>query len=97
MSKAAALKVDADGGDAIFSVRVVPGASSDKICGMADGALRVRIAAPPRDGKANRRLLKFLAKVLGVSAGRIEIAGGEKARLKRIIVRNSDRESIEKN
>ena len=97
MGTAAALpRVDADGGDAVFSVRVVPGASSDKVCGVSEGCLRVRVAAPPHDGRANKRLLKFLSKTLGIPAGRLEIASGEKARIKNIRVKNIDKASIEK-
>lgn len=97
MEKAAApLRVDTDGGDAVFSVRVVPGASSDKVCGISEGCLRVRVAAPPHDGRANRRLLKYLSKALVISGGKLEIASGEKARSKKIRVKNVDKALIEK-
>jgi uncharacterized protein (TIGR00251 family) len=64
---------------AALTVRVTPRARKDEIGGiLADGTLRVRITAPPVEGKANEALVSFLAKVLGVRKSRIEIVAGEK-------------------
>lgn len=90
------LKVDAAGGDVVFYVRAVPGASADKVAGVSEGALRVRVAAPANEGKANKRLIKFLAKELGLPGGGLEIGAGEKGRLKKIIVSGANRAEIEK-
>jgi len=58
-------------------VRVVPNASRTEIVGwMADGSLKIRLAAPPVDGEANRELVSFLAKTLKLSKSDIEIANG---------------------
>jgi uncharacterized protein (TIGR00251 family) len=66
-------------------VRVVPGAQRDGLAGVHDGQLRVRIAAPPRDGAANARLIRFLARqILGVSKSRVEIVNGQTGRTKRV-------------
>lgn len=46
---------------------------------MADGTLRVRVQAPPVEGKANQALKGFLAEVLGIRERRIEIVAGEKS------------------
>jgi uncharacterized protein (TIGR00251 family) len=67
-----------------FSVRVVPRASRSEIVGEHDGALKVRIAAPPVDGAANEELVKVLAKTLGVAKSSVEIAGGETSKTKQI-------------
>ncbi len=56
---------DADGG-AVLAVKVVPGASRDRIAGVLGGALKVAVAAPPEKGKANAAVAKLLAKALGV-------------------------------
>jgi len=66
-------------------VRVVPGAQRDGLAGVHDGMLRVRVAAPPRDGAANARLIRFLARsVLAMARSRVEIVKGEAARTKRV-------------
>jgi uncharacterized protein len=69
-----------------FSVRVVPRASRSEIVGEHDGALRVRIAAPPVDGAANEELVRLLARKLGVARSAIKITGGQTAKLKVISV-----------
>jgi hypothetical protein len=46
---------------------------------MEDGSLRIRVSAPRVEGKANKALIKFLAKILGVRKNRIEIVAGEKS------------------
>jgi uncharacterized protein (TIGR00251 family) len=52
----------------------------------ADGALRVRVAAPPVDGAANAAVLRLLADLLGVPRSRLEIASGASARHKRVTI-----------
>src|SRR5262245_29161932 len=49
-----------------IAVRVQPRAKSDELAGIVDGALRVRLRAPPVDGAANQALVAFLAEELGV-------------------------------
>lgn len=71
-----------------FKVRVQPRASKTEISGEHDEALKLRIAAPPVDGKANQECRRFLAKTLGISASSVEIVSGESSRDKVIRVRN---------
>lgn len=54
--------------------------------GFEDGVLRVKIAAPPVKGKANRELVGFLSKLLGVSKGSITIEKGATSRRKLIAI-----------
>jgi hypothetical protein len=64
---------------AALTLRVTPRARKTEFAGvLEDGILRVRVAAPPVEGKANAELLAFLAKVLGVRKGRIEIVVGQR-------------------
>lgn len=64
---------------AALTIRVTPRARKTAIGGVLDdGTLRVRVAAPPVEGKANKALIAFLAKVLGVRKNKIEIVAGEK-------------------
>ncbi len=69
-----------------FAVRVVPRASISEIAGEFDGALRVRLCAPPVEGAANRELIKLLAKELRISQSAIEIISGLTSKLKAVRV-----------
>ncbi len=64
-------------------VRVQPNASKDEILGFGeDGILKVRVAAPPSDGVANRRLVKYISRRLGLRSSEVSILSGHKARHK---------------
>ncbi len=64
---------------AALTVRVTPRARRNEFAGiLEDGTLRVRISAPPVEGKANLALVTFLATVLDVRKNRIEIVAGHK-------------------
>lgn len=78
----------------IFKVRVVPRASRSEIVGEHDGALRVRIAAPPVDGAANEELVSLLARKLGVSRSAVTITGGHTAKLKQLRVTGVSPDSL---
>jgi uncharacterized protein len=69
-------------GSLVFAVRVVPRASRTAAAGEHDGALKVRVAAPPVEGAANEELTRYLAKRLGVSGGSVEIVGGHTSKTK---------------
>ncbi len=60
----------------VFTVRIVPRASHSEIIGAYDGGLRIRIAAPPVEGAANRELVRLLAKSLKVPQNAVEIVAG---------------------
>lgn len=72
------------GDDLILDCRLQPKASSDEIVGDLGSELKIRISAPPVDGKANAHLTKFLAKSFGVSKSQVAIEKGELGRSKRI-------------
>lgn len=71
-----------EGGALVFAVRVVPRASKTAIVGEHDGALKVRVAAPPVEGAANAELTHFLSKQLGVPTRAVEIVGGHTSKTK---------------
>ena len=71
-----------------IKVRVQPRASRTEITGEHAGTLKLRVAAPPVDGKANDECKRFLAKLLKVSATSVEIISGESSRDKVIQVSN---------
>lgn len=68
----------------ILTVRVVPRASKSEIVGEVNGALKVKIAAPPVDGAANAELIRLFSRKIGVSKSRIEILSGQSSPLKRV-------------
>ena len=69
-----------------FSVRLTPRGGADRIEGVRNGVLHVRVAAAPVDGGANLALVRLLARELGVPSGAVTIVGGERAHTKRIVV-----------
>lgn len=65
------------GADVLVAVKVVPGASRSRVAGMLGDRLKVAVAAPPEDGKANQALCALLGEVLGVPAKRIQVTAGQ--------------------
>lgn len=71
--------------DNLLSVRVIPRAKRNQISAiLEDGTFKIRINAPPSDGKANKALIKYLSEILDIPRSKIRIASGEKAREKKI-------------
>lgn len=77
-----ALPITEREGAVTFLVRVTPRAKRNEIVGAADGALKVKLTAPPVEGAANEALVKFLAERLGVRASQVDIISGHTARAK---------------
>ncbi|HKV04769.1 MAG TPA: DUF167 domain-containing protein [Candidatus Acidoferrales bacterium] len=71
-------------GAVVFAVRLTPRASRDAIEGEHQGALRVRVTAPPVEGRANDALRRLLAGCLKVPVSAVRIVAGEKSHLKRV-------------
>jgi uncharacterized protein len=76
-------------------VRVIPRASKPGIAGTRDGALLVRLNAPPVEGAANSELIQVISDALGVPKRSISIVSGQRARLKRIRVEGVTQESVD--
>lgn len=72
----------------ILSLKVQPRSSKNQLIGRHDGALKVKLTAPPVDGSANKCCCDFLAKILGVPVRDIEIIAGATSRRKRVLVKN---------
>ena len=69
-----------------FTIRVTPRASANAVGGARDGALLVRVTAPPVEGKANDAVVALLAEALGVPPSEVHVERGAKARTKRVSV-----------
>lgn len=73
----------------IISLHITPKSAKNEIIGWKDSAdgkklLKIKIAAPPEDGKANKELIKFLAKQWDIPASQMEIVSGDTSRHKRL-------------
>ena len=77
------------GGEVTFRVRVAPRASRSAAAGEHDGALKVRVAAPPVEGAANDELTRFLARALGLPRSAVEILSGHASRTKLVRARGA--------
>jgi len=73
-----------------LTIRLTPRASREEIAGERDGAILVRVTAPPVDGAANAALVRLLAKALGVPKGAVAIVSGETSRTKVVEVAGLD-------
>jgi hypothetical protein len=69
-----------------LDVRVIPRARRTETAGLRNGALLVRLAAPPVDGAANTALVAFLASTLGVPSRAVQLLSGERGRQKRVLI-----------
>jgi uncharacterized protein len=70
----------------LLTVRVTPRSARDEIVGIHGDALKIRLNAPPLDGKANDRLRRFLSERLEVPLSRIQIVRGQTGREKQVLV-----------
>lgn len=79
-----------------LSVRVQPRASRSELVGEHDGALKIRLAAPPVEGEANRELVRFLARLLHVAPSRVRVVSGDSGRSKVVEVEGVSVEDVER-
>ena len=79
-----------------ITVRVYPNATKNEVTGFSNGAWLVKISAPPVKGKANKEVISFLGKVLGVGKNSVSIAQGHTNRSKLINVDGLTQEEITK-
>ena len=84
------------GASILLAVKALPGASRSRLAGVGEGRLRIKVAALPKDGKANAELRAFLAKTLGCPRKEVVLVAGEKSRLKTVGLPLACREKLEK-
>jgi hypothetical protein len=73
-------------GDLSITVHVQPGARRSQVAGRHGDALKVAVAAPAQDGRANAELCVVVAEVLGVRPASVRVASGHRSRRKRLLV-----------
>jgi uncharacterized protein len=86
------LRPAADG--CTLNVHVQPGAKRSEVVGEHGDALKIRVASPPVDGRANEALIAFLATRLGVAKGSVELLAGDSSRKKRLAVRGVSAQDV---
>lgn len=73
------------GDDLLLNLQIQPRSSKDEFAGpYGENAYKVRITAPPVDGRANKHLCKYLARAFGVGISHVSLLGGETGRKKRL-------------
>jgi uncharacterized protein len=83
-------------GNVLLRLHVQPGARKTEIAGLHGDSLKVRLAAPPVDGKANECLIDFLAGRLGVARTCVELVSGSTSRRKRLRISGVSVEAVER-
>ena len=79
-----------------LAVRVIPRSRRNKIAEiMNDGTIKIRLTAPPVEGKANQALVEFLSEVLEVPRSKIDIVAGVNSREKLISILDLDAETVQ--
>jgi len=73
-------------GAVVLRVHAQPGAHRSAVSGRFGEAVKIKVAAPPRDGRANAALVGFVADLLGVRASAVTLVAGESSRTKRLRV-----------
>lgn len=73
-------------GTAILTVYVQPKASRSAVCGVHDNCLKIAVTSPPVDGKANKAVIAFLAKLLNVAKRDVQLHHGQQSRKKQFFI-----------
>ena len=88
------IKIENSRGGVSFAVKVHPRARKNAITGELGDALKVSLATPPIEGRANEACVEFFAKVLKVPRSSVTIASGQTSRNKVICVTGVSREYV---
>ncbi len=90
------LAVEEINGGVVFTAKIVPGSRQTCVCGLLDEMLKIKVSAAPEKGKANKSLLDFLAKQLGVKKKTIKIVSGKTSAVKSVQVLGISVEQLSK-
>ena len=81
-------------GSLLLSLHVQPGARRDELAGLHGQALKLRLAAPPVEGRANKAVIVFLAKLLKIPKSAITIKSGMQSRCKKLLLTGIDEHHV---
>jgi uncharacterized protein (TIGR00251 family) len=73
-----------------LSIKAIPGAPKNQVCGWLGDALKIKIQAPPVEGRANEALVEFLAKALEVPRRTVTLVRGDTSRHKTVRIEGLD-------
>jgi uncharacterized protein len=79
----------------VLSVHVQPGAGRTAVVGRHGTSLKVKVAAPPTQGRANDAVLELLAESFGLPSAQVELTAGASSRSKQVLLRDADQEAVE--
>lgn len=79
----------------LLTIKAVPNATRSEIIGWMGDTLKVRLKAPPVDGKANAELCRFLAEILGLPKSAVTLATGGSSREKRVRIEGLARDEMQ--
>jgi uncharacterized protein (TIGR00251 family) len=79
------------GKDLLLRVQLLPRANCDEFAGIHDNALKIRLTAPPVDGRANAALIAFLAEEFGVAKQQVALLRGKTSRTKKLRIQAPSR------
>ena len=77
-----------------ISVKVQPNAGRNQVVGFKNGVCKIKIAAPPDKGKANKEIIIFLSNILGLRKNSINIIKGETSHKKLIVITGVNKEEV---
>ena len=80
--------IKSQGENIILNLYIQPNSSKNEIVGLWKDKLKVKIAAPPHQGKANKRLIEFLSQLFKIKKSQVKILRGEKSREKVVEIKN---------
>lgn len=79
----------------LFRVKVIPNASRTEIVGWENDELKIRVAAVPEKGEANKALIRFLARLLEIGVSKVEVIQGEASRHKQLCIKDVSLADVE--
>jgi len=88
------LELKATDGGTVISVKVVPGASRDRVAGLLGHRLKVTVRCPPEKGAANKAVARLLARLLDLKARDVEVASGQTRPEKTFLIRTLSPEEV---
>lgn len=78
----------------VIAVKVVPNSSRDQLAGLLGEALKIKVAAPPEAGKANKAVCRLIADHLGIVPSAVSVISGQTQAHKRIAIAGLDQASV---